>query len=211
MIPLEKVLKNERLLHALIGMGSEEFTQLLPEFEGTLARFRHRIYLANPDRTRKPGGGKKGFLKTSADQLFFILLYYKCYPTYDLMSFLYVCDRSAACRRQQKLSGILERTLKRKLVLPKRQIRSIEEFLKIFPEAREVFIDGTERPIQRPQDTQKQKANYSQGRRSATPARTSSSVPRRNVSDSSPRPWREKNRTLPFSEPLPRQDSFPLM
>ena len=161
MIPLEKALKNERLLHALTGMSAKEFIQLLPEFEGTLARFRHRAYLANPERTRKPGGGKKGFLKTSAQQLFFILLYYKCYPTYDLMSFLYACDRSAACRRQQRLSGILERTLKRKLVLPKRQIRSIEEFLTAFPEAREVFIDGTERPIQRPKDQEKQKANYS--------------------------------------------------
>jgi len=32
----------------------------------------------------------------------------------------------------------------------KRQIRSVEDFLKAFPEAKEVFIDGTERPIQRP-------------------------------------------------------------
>jgi hypothetical protein len=55
----------------------------------------------------------------------------------------------------------LERTLKRKLVLPKRQIHSVEEFLKAFPEAKEVFIDGTERPIQRPQDKDRQKANYS--------------------------------------------------
>ena len=77
------------------------------------------------------------------------------------MSFLYGCGRSAACRRQQKLSTVLEATLKRKLVLPKRQMRSVEEFLKAFPEAKEVFIDGTERPIQRPQDKDRQKANYS--------------------------------------------------
>ena len=46
-------------------------------------------------------------------------------------------------------------------MLPKRQLRNVEEFFKAFPEAREVFIDGTERPIQRPQDKEKQKANYS--------------------------------------------------
>ena len=161
MIPPEKALKNERLMHALTGMSGNEFRELLSAYEHELKLFGRRAYLMNPNPQRKQGGGKKGVLKTPAEKLFFILLYYKCYPTYDVMSFLYGCDRSAACRRQQVLSGILERTLKRKLVLPKRQMRSVEEFLKAFPEAKEVFIDGTERPIQRPQDKDRQKANYS--------------------------------------------------
>lgn len=161
MIPLEKVLKNDRLIHALIGMSAKEFTALLLEFEAQWGKARQKAYAINPKRTRKPGGGKKGFLKTSQEKLFFILFYYKCYPTYDVLGFLYGCDRSSACRRQQKLSTLLESTLKRKLVLPKRRMRSVEEFLKAFPEAKEVFIDGTERPIQRPQDKEKQKANYS--------------------------------------------------
>jgi len=161
MMNIEKVFKNDRLTHALTGMSAEEFTGLLPEFEKVWETARMREYQNNPERERKPGGGKKGVLKTSSDKLFFILLYYKCYPTYDVMSFLYDCNRSAACRRQQQLSVFLERTLKRKLVLPKRQIRSMEEFFKAFPEVKEVFIDGTERPIQRPKDTERQKANYS--------------------------------------------------
>ena len=40
-------------------------------------------------------------------------------------------------------------------------MKKIEDFFKAFPEAREVFIDGTERPIQRPKDKERQKANYS--------------------------------------------------
>lgn len=161
MTTIEKVLKNERMMHALTGMSAKEFTELVPAFEKVWEVGRLREYRNDPKRERKPGGGKKGFLKTPAEKLFFILFYYKCYPTYDVASFLYDCDRSATCRRQQKLSTILERTLKRKLVLPKRQIRSVEEFLKAFPEAKDVFIDGTERPIQRPQDKELQKANYS--------------------------------------------------
>lgn len=161
MMNIERVLRNERLMHALTGMSAKEFGELLPEFEKVGEAGRMREYRNNPKRERKPGGGKKGFLKTSAEKLFFILLHYKCYPTYDVMSFLYACDRSAACRRQQHLSTLLEKTLKRKLVLPKRRIRSVEDFLNAFPEAKEVFIDGTERPIQRPQDTERQKANYS--------------------------------------------------
>lgn len=161
MMNIEKVFKNDRLMHALTGMSAEEFTGLLPEFEKVWNTARLRTYHNNPKRERKPGGGKIGVLRTRADKLFFILFSYTCYPTYDVARFLYACDRSAACRRQQQLSTILERTLKRKLVLPQRQMRSVEDFLKACPEAREVFIDGTERPIQRPQDTERQKANYS--------------------------------------------------
>jgi hypothetical protein len=37
----------------------------------------------------------------------------------------------------------------------------MEEFLECFPEVKEVIIDGTERPVQRPQDPDKQKEHYS--------------------------------------------------
>lgn len=161
MMSFEKVLSNDRLMRALTGMSASEFTALLPEFAAVWEAAQIRAYRANPNRTRKPGGGRKGCTGTMPEKLFFILLYYKCYPTYDVFSFLYGCDRSNVCRKQQRLSVMLERTLKRKLVLPKRRMRSVEDFFRVFPEAKEVFVDGTERPIQRPQDAQRQKANYS--------------------------------------------------
>jgi len=148
-------------MRALTGLNAQEFTNLVPDFEKQWQTFRQRRYENDTRRERKPGGGRKGFAKTTPEKLFFILFYYKCYPTYDVLSFFYDCNRSNACRRQQKLSAVLEATLKRKLMLPKRQLRNIEEFFRAFPEAKEVFIDGTERPIQRPKDTEKQKANYS--------------------------------------------------
>lgn len=161
MIHLEKILKNDRLMRALTGLNAQEFTALLPEFEKQWMRFQQIRYMADMNRERKPGGGRKGCTRTTAEKLFFILFYYKCYPTYDVLSFFYDCDRSNTCRKQQRLSGVLEATLDKKLVLPQRQLRNIEEFLRAFPEAKEVFIDGTERPIQRPQDKERQTANYS--------------------------------------------------
>ena len=161
MIQLEKILKNDRLMRALTGLNAPEFTALLPEFEKQWILSRQIRYAADKKRQRKPGGGRKGRTGTIAEKFFFILFYYKCYPTYDVLGFFYACDRSNACRKQQRLSGTLEATLGKKLVLPKRQLRNIEEFLKAFPEAKEVFIDGTERPIQRPQDSKRQKEDYS--------------------------------------------------
>jgi hypothetical protein len=161
MMSLEKILKNPRLCSALTGLNPDEFTNLLPTFTEVLIKKMKQRHNDDPKRQRKFGGGRKGFLPTPADKFFFILFYYKCYPTYDVLSFLFDCDRGNACRRQFFLSDIMEKTLGKKLALPKRQLKSVEDFFKAFPEAREVFIDGTERPIQRPKNKEKQKANYS--------------------------------------------------
>ena len=47
------------------------------------------------------------------------------------------------------------------MVLPERKLDSIEAFLEYFPSVKRVMIDGTERPIQRPQDSEQQQLNYS--------------------------------------------------
>jgi hypothetical protein len=47
------------------------------------------------------------------------------------------------------------------MVLPERKIRTLEELLEAFPDVGDLLIDGTERPIQRPKDDEKQKENYS--------------------------------------------------
>lgn len=162
MMNIDKILNNRRLTLALTGLTPQEFVDLLPIFEQVWQDKKQQDYRKNrKNRIRKPGGGRKGFLRETQDKLFFILLYYKCYPTYDLLSLLYGFNRANGFRRQEQLTEILEKALGRKMVLPERQLRKIEEFFKMFPEAKEVFVDGTERPIQRPKDPKQQKNKYS--------------------------------------------------
>lgn len=160
MINVQRALKNPRLMAAMTGMTEKEFNQLLPFFTKAWKSSKHSQHRKNAE-IRKIGAGRKGFLRSMEEKLFYILFYYKCYPTYDLLGFIYNCNRSNACRRQFELGKILEKTLGGKSVLPERRMRRIEEFFKAFPEVREVFIDGTERPTQRPKDKEKQKENYS--------------------------------------------------
>ena len=47
------------------------------------------------------------------------------------------------------------------MALPKRKLTSMEEFIDAFPEVKRVIFDGTERPIQRSKDSEKQKQDYS--------------------------------------------------
>lgn len=160
MFNIERALRNNRLMLALTGVTPQEFENLIPAFSQAWLGEKRKQHRKN-SKERKIGGGRKGFLKSMEEKLFYTLFYYKCYPTYDLASLIFDCNRSNACRRQFELGNILEKALGRKLVLPERRMRRLEEFFKAFPEAREIFIDGTERPIQRPKDKMRQKENYS--------------------------------------------------
>jgi hypothetical protein len=156
MLNIKRVLKQDRLLRALTGLNRKAFLALLAIF--TLA---YEQQLITQPRQRAIGGGRKAKLGSPQEKLFFILFYFKCYPTFDLMGILFDMDRSGANRWMHKLQPILEQALGQKMVLPMRQVRSIKEFIERFPQVKEVIIDGTERPIQRPTDQEKQKLNYS--------------------------------------------------
>jgi hypothetical protein len=153
---IQRALKNNRLCKALTGMTPSEINNLLITFDEILL-----ILSKSKKRIRKAGGGRKGVLKSNIHKLFYILFYLKIYPTFDLAGFIFDVDRSKTHRWTKKLFPILEKTLGRNLVLPKRKITTTEELFEHFPEAKEIFIDGTERRIQRSKNDQKQKKNYS--------------------------------------------------
>lgn len=121
----------------------------------------------NQNRIRAFGGGRKGLLPTPAHRLFAVLVYLKAYPTYDVLSFLLRLDRTRCCRWIQFLLPVLAKTLGRKLVLPKRHIHSVEEFFREFPEAKDIFINGTERRVQKSVSQKRRKRLYS-GKKKAT-------------------------------------------
>ena len=159
MININKILGKDRLLRAMIGLNRKAFENLLEKFEKVYNEQEEKR--GKRPRKRKRGGGRKGRLASMAEKLFYILFYFKCYPTFDLASVLFDFDRSQAHRWVHKLQEILEKTLGEKQVLPLRQIHSVEEFLEKFPMVKKVIVDGTERAISRPKDEEKQRENYS--------------------------------------------------
>jgi hypothetical protein len=165
MINLHRALHNDRLLRALTGLNRKAFDDLLPAFnDAWLAQMQAQV------RKRAPGGGQadKARLTSLSEKLFYILFYFKCYPTFDVTGFLFDFDRSQAHRWMYRLQPILEAALGQKMVLPERKLERIEQFLERYPEVKEVMIDGTERPIARPQDRERQKGHYSGKKRRHT-------------------------------------------
>ncbi|WP_414572341.1 transposase family protein [Nostoc sp. CCY 9925] len=156
MLNIEGALKQDRLLRALTRLNRKAFDALLPSFSS--------IYFETQQikpRQRALGGGRKARLLTTQDKLFFILFYFKSSPTFDVAGLLFDMHRSQAHEWMHRLQPILEAVLGQKMALPERHIESIEAFLSRFPGVQRVMIDGTERPIARPQDPEQQKQNYS--------------------------------------------------
>jgi hypothetical protein len=142
----------------MTGLNLKAFESLLPSFAQAYEQSRVK---SDIERKRAVGGGRKATLRTPREKLFYILLYCKCYPTFDLLSVLFGFDRSCAWDWVHGLLPILEQTLGSKKVLPERKLRSMEEFLERFPDVTAVILDGTERPVQRPKDWEQQQEHYS--------------------------------------------------
>jgi hypothetical protein len=158
MLKLELILNQDRLMRATTGLNRRAFEALLPSFTHA---YEQSLIKPEAARKRAVGGGRKATLTTVADKLFYILLYCKCYPTFDLLSVLFGFDRACAWNWVHRLLPVLEQALGHKQALPERKLHSIEEFIERFPEVKQVIFDGTERPVQRPKDAEQQKAHYS--------------------------------------------------
>ena len=167
MLNIERVLKDDRLMRAMTGMHVKAFNALKPAFDQALAETPIPRRSKAP-RQRAQGAGRKPTLATVEHKLFYILVYFKCYPTFDLAGLIFDMDRSQANRWMHRLQPVLEAALGKKLALPKRKISSMDEFIKAFPGVKRIILDGTERPIQRSSDKDKQKQNFSGKKRRHT-------------------------------------------
>ena len=161
MININRAMKSNRILKSLTGLNIQKFQELLPYFDKILIETSKQNIKDNKDRVRDEGGGAKHTLDNTEAKLFYILFYLKVYPTFDVSGFIFNVNRSQACRWMHKLLPLLEKALDRRFVLPKRQIATVDEFLKLFPDTKDIFADATERPIQRPSQDKRQRRHYS--------------------------------------------------
>lgn len=155
-------LDNERSLKSYAGIGSKTYDLLIKEFELS-EKERMSVLSGRANRKRKSGGGNKSFLSTAADQLLFILNYYKTYPTMDVLATHYGISRASVWNQVHKLSAVLHAVLVKLQVMPMRELPGVEEFKAYLEtlDCRRLIIDVTERTIEHPKDKVADKAQYS--------------------------------------------------
>jgi hypothetical protein len=162
MLDINRILDDYHLLRAFTGLNREAFDELCLSFSIAL----HKATAAtDKPRKRAPGGGRAARLQRVEDKLFFILFYFKCYPTFDVAGMLFDLHRSRAHRWMLRLQPLLETALDKKMVLPHRQINSIEEFITRFPGVPQVSSDETKRRLLPPKDPSLQRPYSCQKKR----------------------------------------------
>lgn len=143
----------------MIGLSRREFDHLLAAFsrawEDAEAQRREGQRWR---RTR--GGGRKGAVPAAADKLLFILFYVRHYPVQRVQAVLFGMQKSQADEWIHRLLPVLERALGHEVALPLRAGASMDEMRARCPEL-VYWLDGTERPILRPQDAERQRSHYS--------------------------------------------------
>lgn len=155
---IASALRTDRMCKALTGLTVSEFESFVADFEIYYKEFEAK---RKKKRIRNVGGGRDSKIETAKEKLFYILWYMKTYPTFDVASFFVGFVRSSACTWMHDLLPILELTMKRKFVLPQRKISDPEEYFRLYPEAKEVFVDAVERLRQRPKKKKSQQKAYS--------------------------------------------------
>ena len=148
---LDYLTKHPELFPSVVGITHTQFQSLLYRFSFAL-RTREHLRAYGKKRIRKPGGGRKPTFRTDSAKLFFILFYYKVYPTFRLAQAIFGLDKRNILFWKVFLEGVLCAALGRQLVLPKRRVNTMSGLLEICPALSWAIVDATERPIRRPKD-----------------------------------------------------------
>jgi hypothetical protein len=161
MMNFQMIRTRPRIFRQLTGLTMAAFQTLLTDFERAYDDDRQQRDRRRPTpRHRRPGGGAKGVLSSPEDKLVFLLFYFRQYPTQETLAFLFGFSQGQACQWVHRLTPIVARALGYQLHLPARRPATLEEVLRACPGS-EFLIDGTERPIRRPKDSQRRREDYS--------------------------------------------------
>src|SRR5215831_14818139 len=159
MLRFADLIQNPRRFLALTGYTVDEFRALLSFF---IVRFQAYVAIftlaGQPRRNRTYSTYKNSSLPTMEDKLLFILNYLKTSPLPESHAQVFGMQQSQASQWMHLLLPLVKASLADCGELParKREDSTLAE-----DEAGLVFHDGTERPINRPQDPEEQHLYYS--------------------------------------------------
>lgn len=161
MIRFEELKNKPQMLSCLTGLSLTAFRELRVAFGAAYEKdLTQRDEQRAKPRQRGRGAGQKGALPRIEDKLVFILFYFRMYPVQMAQGFFFGMGQPQANEWIHRLSPILKQALGYEMQLPAREPKAIQQVLSACP-GLEFILDGTERPIRRPKDQDRQQQNYS--------------------------------------------------
>lgn len=153
MLIINDILKDTKKLRALTSLLPEEFETLLVKFESKFESHIAKYKLDGSIRYNKYSPRSEKTLTTTAEKLFFILVYHKQNPTQEFLAFSFNLHQDMCAKWIKFLLPILEKSL--------HEYKAEEKPAKIdkvLQEGQTYLVDVTERPVQR--DTYEQEEFY---------------------------------------------------
>jgi len=154
----DNIKKQPVQLLSLTGFTIEEFEAFLPFFTTEWNEYYSRFTLTGKLRERISYNRTTSKIPKIGDKLLFILSYLKNNPLLQYHGATFHMTQPQCNNWIHLLSNILHKTLKNLGELPDRNYERIKY---IAQKIEDVLLDGTERPIQRPMDSDRQKSCYS--------------------------------------------------
>ena len=154
----DKVRRNPGQLQSLTGFTLTEFEAFVLVFEYQWNMYYSCFTLKGKPRIRISYNRKTSQLPSINDKLLFVLSYLKNNPLQEYHGATYGMTQPQCNEWIHRLSDILLKTLKTLGELPDRNHLRVKYLTE---QCQDLLLDGTERPIERPQDTDRQKSCYS--------------------------------------------------
>jgi hypothetical protein len=173
MLTYEKLQRKPKHFQAFTGVSVAQFAEILNALRPVYAELEEER-LTRPDRKRKIGGGRN-FTLSLEDRLLVTLMYFRVYMSYALLGYLFNLDgtnvgREINQRMLPVLLSILPVPMQDELLSghdepPQigggKRIKTLKKMMEAHPEIKEVWVDATEQPIQRPSEKLARKQYYS--------------------------------------------------
>ena len=158
----------------MTGRTDAEFQALRPYVEQALVTYMHdRTLDGQPRPSRRYRAYDNCPVPTMADQRLFILTYVKQNPIQAVQGQLFGMSQSNANKWIHVLHPVLNQALADQELLPARTVAEFAALFKTHPtDGRSTppfWHDGTERPIQRPLDSEEQQEYYSGKKKCGSP------------------------------------------
>jgi hypothetical protein len=154
----EQIKRHSAQFVSVTGLTVAQFDELIKSFELEWDIYITHFTLEGKLRCRRSRKVICPSLPTADHKLFFLLTYLKNNPLQEQLAASFSMTQPKANMLIHRLSYILRKALKRLGELPYRNEYQLEHLLK---SCQHVLLDGTERPIVRPKDAERQKAHYS--------------------------------------------------
>jgi len=173
MLTYEKLQRKPKQFQAFTGVTLAQFAEILKAIRPVYAEF-EKERLTRTERKRKIGGGRN-FNLNLENRLMVTLMYFRLYVSYALLGYLFNLDgtnigREINQRMLPALLSVLPVPMQDELLSGRdeppqigggKRIKTLKKLMEAQPEIKEVWVDATEQPIQRPSEKLARKQYYS--------------------------------------------------